>query len=105
MIATKIDGGISRAVPILLVAAFSSLGTSWFYQTPVVTKKAEELPKVQAQAAQVPVLKKALKAVTCERGVARQAAGQASAAVFDDSIPLPDLEKAKHGNCPTPPPK
>lgn len=89
-------------VPALCVVV--SLGTSWALKTPELSKKAEELPKAQAQAAVVPMLKKNLAVVLCERGLARQAAGQAVAAANDDSVPLPDLTAAHHDGCPKAPP-
>lgn len=104
MIFHMIDQKANKWSGFLAVLVVVSLGTSWALKTPELSKKADELPKVEAQAAAVPMLKKNLAVVLCERGLARQAAGQAVAAANDNSVPLPDLAAVKHDGCPKAPP-
>lgn len=42
---------------------------------------------------------KKLAVTACERGVARQVAGQAIAAANTGEVPVPDISAAKDGNC------
>lgn len=47
----KADASLTKGrftwVHMALIAALASVGTSWFYQTPVIAAKAEQLPKVE----------------------------------------------------------
>lgn len=47
MMIQQADRRATRLMPYLLVGALSSLGTSWFYQTPELHQKADKLEVVE----------------------------------------------------------
>lgn len=95
MIATKIDCLISKAAPLLVVAAVSSLGTSWFYKTPELHRKAAVLQKVESQT--LPAVTKQLaqaktenRQLSCDKDRAVKVAVQGILADQQPGIDAPD---------------
>lgn len=106
MIATKLEQSInrSRIISYLMVAAVSSLATSWFLHTPDLTKKAkvadvieqQVLPQTQKNLADT---KTALKQASCDRNKFISLAAQAVEASDNPKVDTPewsDLTPCSH---------
>lgn len=96
-VVVKADEGLRRPrytlVQVFVLCSIASVATSWFYQTPVITAKADQLPVVQHKL-QVVVTKdvpKLKQQIGCEHARADTAIASAYGAGPD-----PDMI----GNCP-----
>lgn len=90
MMIASIDQKASRAVPILVAIALSSLATTWALNTPELSKKAET-----AQVLETKVIPKLKDAAGCQTARARVATNLAKASEKGHDIDLTDIP-----NCP-----
>lgn len=89
----KIDQAISKRIPLLLVAVFSSLATSWFYKTPELHQKEQQLEVVERK--EIPKLKDIAGCQTARARIATRLA--------DDSEHGWNVDLSNIPNCPLPP--
>lgn len=91
---SRIDEAITKRIPLLLVAVVSSLATSWFYKTPELHQKAEQLEVVEHK--EIPKLKDI---AGCQTKRAQVATKQVVLSEAGGDVHLSDIP-----NCPKLPP-
>lgn len=107
MMVSEIDQKVNRKIPLVIVAAVSSLVTSWFFHTPELSKKADrlevvertDLPKLQAEK------KLAVAAAKCEHKIAEKNTIVAVQAIVSNqvaSVPTPTASDVSVDSCPPP---
>lgn len=95
MMATHIERKACKVIPYLVVAAVSSLATSWVYQTPDLHRKETKLEIVEqkvlpSMAGQIAQTKTQLAQVTCDKEKFLDTAVQAIEADKNPRLDAPD---------------